>query len=134
MTDAHILRAWSLRRVLQDPATQLIAFLPNSVCITAQHVPRFVLLRHRMVHGLLADEGNEFFIRPRELRDPMKQPSQQPAGDDTRQPDAKQAGSTAALASSKHLLNRTEAETYHDWHEAFEVRGEVRRLPDRPAS
>jgi hypothetical protein len=76
----------------------------------------------RMVHGLLADEGNEFFIRPREAS--AHSSSLQEQQDDTRQ-----AGDTAArqsaagaASSSKHLLNRSEVETYQDWHEAFEVR------------
>jgi hypothetical protein len=77
-----------------------------------------------MVHGLLADEGNEFFIRPREATPGSSSSSgQQEQRDDTRQ-----AGDTAArqsvpgaASSSKHLLNRSEVETYQDWHEAFEV-------------
>jgi hypothetical protein len=75
-----------------------------------------------MVHGLLADEGNEFFIRPREAT-PGGSSSQQEQRDDTRQPGdtAARQSVPGAASSSKHLLNRSEVETYQDWHEAFEV-------------
>jgi hypothetical protein len=76
-----------------------------------------------MVHGLLADEGNEFFIRPREAARHSSSSLQE------QQDDTRSAGDTAArqsaagtTSSSKHLLNRSEVETYQDWHEAFEVR------------
>jgi hypothetical protein len=74
-----------------------------------------------MVHGLLADEGNEFFIRPREATPGSS--SQQEQRDDTRQPGdtAARQSVPGAASSSKHLLNRSEVETYQDWHEAFEV-------------
>jgi hypothetical protein len=65
-----------------------------------------------MVHGLLTDEGNEFFIRPREVL---------PAGQQQQADDTAPAADTG-LASNKHLLHRSEEETYRDWHEAFEVR------------
>eukprot|EP00775_Hariotina_reticulata_P005315 gene5317-5550_t len=64
-----------------------------------------------MVHGLLADEGNEFFIRPREV---LTSGHQQQADDTAPAADS-------GMANNKHLLHRSEEETYRDWHEAFEV-------------
>ncbi|WIA33536.1 hypothetical protein OEZ86_006660 [Tetradesmus obliquus] len=78
-----------------------------------------------MVHGLLADEGNEFFIRPRDAtRDSSSSSEQEQQQDDTRpagDSNSVRQSAAGAASSSKHVPNRSEDETYKDWHEAFEV-------------
>ncbi|KAF6261046.1 gamma-tubulin complex component protein [Scenedesmus sp. NREL 46B-D3] len=66
-----------------------------------------------MVHGLLADEGNEFFIRPREAHKTAAAACS--SSSSSRTTHARPAHCCQAERS------RSEVETYKDWHEAFEV-------------
>ncbi|KAF8058112.1 GCP4 [Scenedesmus sp. PABB004] len=67
-----------------------------------------------MVHGLLADEGGEFFIRPRE---PAGGGEHALGGDDA----ARDGGAARDQGAARHPTQCSEDDTYRDWHEAFEV-------------
>lgn len=77
------------------------------------HVPLL-----RMVHGVLADESGEFFVRPRLPIEDVDQDQQQ-LDDTARQSDT---GRQAPAGVSRSMVCRTEDDTYRDWHEAYAVR------------
>lgn len=76
-----------------------------------------------MVHGMLADEGGEFFIRPREPSETpgSTAPQQQQQDDTSRLPDKGPQGAALPTGVRRLMQQRTEDDTYKDWHEAFEV-------------